>query len=205
MKKVLFLGLVLLVAVAVAYGSHVGPKRVVAEILDCENGHCEVIDVPAVMEEISLCVNGTATVKVTPDSAANFSVAYNEALDKAVTAAKEKAEKLRSAIGAANMKLVSLKEISNNFYMAYERAHFFHGDIDVSATVELCYLLSTSQKLDFGLQVDTISDTNLGLDKFDKCSHIPGGCEPLVDDKVGMTLADSSAADDEALEPKLVD
>ena len=233
MKKVLFLGLVLLTAVAVTFGNHIGPKRVIAEITDCENGNCEVTesvpaettkdaeksghcegaecvpdaeDLPVVIAKTGveqqgfqphtfniaakdelrdvkgfgarscLRVNGTGAVKVAPDASVNFSAAYNDALEKAVESAKEKAEKLSTMIGAGDMKLVALKEISNNYWITYERAHFFQGEIDVSATVELVYLLIPSQKLDFGLQSNPVSDAHLCLDECNQCSDIPGSC-----------------------------
>jgi len=200
MKKVLFLGFVLLAAATLVFGNYTAPKRVAAEIVNCEDGQCEVIEtvptetikddagdvlcednvcvphtedlpvvtedlavvteeVPVVTEEITtvkneirgvnelgakskLHVNGMGNVKITPDSAVNFSAAYNDALIKAVETAQEKAEKLGTAMGVGEMKLVALKEISNNYWTTYERAHFFHGDIDVSATVELVYKIN---------------------------------------------------------------
>lgn len=80
---------------------------------------------------------------------------YNHALEKACELAKEKAFILSQAAGIDDIKIISIKEIPNNFYGIYERAYFakplnsgsmvqtqiMQGDIEISATVELRYEL----------------------------------------------------------------
>ena len=79
------------------------------------------------------------------DSAA----AYNQALAGAVEVAKQKAVVLSKASGFDDIKIVSIKEVSNN-YWGFERfsmansvgaasTQIMHSEIEVSATVELVF------------------------------------------------------------------
>lgn len=83
------------------------------------------------------------------------STGYNKALEKAVELAKEKAAVLSRAADVDDIKIISIKEISNNFYGGCDRACFaqsfdsgamahtqiMQGEIEIAAAVEIRYEL----------------------------------------------------------------